>query len=92
MDPGNVQRGSAYRTKLFRIYHFKTQEMCNKAVEVVPCTLLYVPVHFRMQEVYKKAIEVNSYTLGHVPDHLKTQEMCIKAVEVKPCVRCPRSF
>ena len=37
--------------------NFKTQEMCNKAVEKDPCLLGEVPDHFKPQEMCNKAVE-----------------------------------
>ena len=37
--------------------HFKTQDMCNKAVEEDPCSLINVPDHFKTQDMCNKAIE-----------------------------------
>ena len=37
--------------------HFKTQEMCNKAVEKDPCSLSEVPDNFKTEEMCNKAVE-----------------------------------
>ena len=37
--------------------HFKTQDMCNKAVKENPCSLEHVPDHFKTQEICNKAVE-----------------------------------
>ena len=59
--------------------HFKTQEICIKAVEVDPCLLEDVPDHLKTQEICNEAVSIYPYLLEHVPDYLKTQEMCDKA-------------
>ena len=60
---------------------FKTREMCEKAVEKVPCLLCYVPDHLKTQGMCGKAVDHNPLQLGYVPDHLKTKDMCEKVVE-----------
>ena len=65
---------------------FKTQETCNKAVEVGPWQLMYVPNHFKTQEMCKKTVDINPSFLRLIPDHLRTQEMRNKAVYDHPCI------
>ena len=48
--------------------NFKTQEMCNKAVEKDPCLLGEVPDHFKPQEMCNKAVEKDPCSLKYVPD------------------------
>ena len=36
--------------------HFKTQKICERAVEVEPCMLKFVPDHHITQEMYAKAV------------------------------------
>ena len=64
--------------------HFKTQEMCERAIEDEPETLEYVPNHFKTQTMCERAIENEPYSLKFVPDHFKTQEICDKAVRDDP--------
>ena len=63
---------------------FVTQEMCNEAVQKVPCTLEYVPDHFVTQEMCNEAVESDPEVLKLVPDQFVTQEMCHEAVESDP--------
>ena len=53
---------------------FKTQEICEKAVEVNAWRLYVVPDHFKNQEVGNKAIEADPYKLKDVPDWFVTQQ------------------
>ena len=64
---------------------FKTQEMCNRAVENNPYWCFeYVPDKFKTQEMCLKAVNEWSYYLIYVSDKFKTQEMCLKAVDQCP--------
>ena len=56
--------------------HFKTQEMCNKAVAEFSCALKYVPDHLKTQEMCSHAVSNNPYMLRHAPDHLKSKVCC----------------
>ena len=60
--------------------HFKTQEMCIKALEVNPWLLKYVPDNLKTRETNEKAVNIEPWLLAYVPNNLKTQEMCKKAV------------
>ena len=53
--------------------HFKTQEMCIKAVEVDPSFLQLVSDHFKTQEICDKAVRGDS-SLQFVPDWFVTRE------------------
>ena len=62
---------------------YKTQKMCDKAVEAGPfrpCYLASVPDRFKTEEMCIKAVEAGLWLMYHVPGHLKMQEMCDKAV------------
>ena len=48
--------------------NFKTQDMCEKAVEKFPYQLENVPDHFKTQSMCEKAIEKASWLLIYVPD------------------------
>ena len=41
---------------------FKTQRMCERAVEVSPLQLKYVLDHFKMQDMCDKAVRRNAQT------------------------------
>ena len=64
--------------------HFKTQEMCIKAVEAYPEQLHFVPDQYKTKEMCERAFEENPYTLEDIPDHFKTREMCERGVEEDP--------
>ena len=64
--------------------YFNTQEMYDKAVDIEPLSLAYVPDHFKTQEMCDKAVEGDPWLLKYVPDNFKTQSMCDKAVEKAP--------
>ena len=52
--------------------HLKTQEICNEAVQMEPCTMTFVPDHFKTHDMCNKAVCMEPLLLKHVPDHLKT--------------------
>ena len=54
--------------------HFKTQEICNKVVEVDPWQLKDVPNHFKTQEMCNKAMRYYPFSLQFVPDWFVTQQ------------------
>ena len=64
--------------------HLKTQEMCERALDVHPWTLKFFPDHLKTKKMCDRAIEENPYTLEFVPDHLKMKEMCERAVDAHP--------
>ena len=53
---------------------FKTQEMCNKAVEKDPWQLKDVPNHFKTEEMCNKAVRHYLFFLQFVPDWFATQQ------------------
>ena len=55
-------------------YHFKTEEMCNQAVEVDPWQLTDVPDHFKTQEICDKAVRDYLSSLQYVSDWFITQQ------------------
>ena len=48
----------------------KTQEMCNKEVDIEPRSLALVLNHFKTQEMCNKAACRDPWLLNHVPDWL----------------------
>ena len=64
--------------------YFKTQEMCEKAVNVHPWALKFVPDKYKTQGMCNDAAACNPWSLEFVPDYLKTQKMCERSVEEKP--------
>ena len=52
---------------------FKTREMCNKAVDMEPVSLVYVADHFKTEEMCKRAVSNKVYTLRYISDHHKAQ-------------------
>ena len=72
---------------IWYVHQYKTQEMCNEAVQrVVPWALSYVPDKFVTQKMCNEAVEKSPWVLEHVPDQYKTQEMCNEAMEKNPWV------
>ena len=63
---------------------FKTQEICEKALEQDSWQLENVPDYFKTQDMCIEAVEDEPHPLLYVPDHFKTQGMCIEAVEKYP--------
>ena len=62
--------------------HLKTQEMCDEAADIEPCSLGYVLDHLKTQEMCNEAVCNNPAVFFLVPDRFKTQEMCNEAIEV----------
>ena len=62
--------------------HLKTQEICNEAMLIGPCSLAYVPNHLQTQEMCDAAVRKDTYTLRYVPDHFMTQEICDEAHKI----------
>ena len=54
--------------------YFKTQELCDKAIEIDPFTLWHVPDNLKTQGMCIKAVEVGLGLLGCVPDWFVTQQ------------------
>ena len=54
--------------------HFKTQELCVKALEVDPRMLGHVPDHFKTQEMCDKTVKDEPYSLQYVPVWFVTQQ------------------
>ena len=50
----------------------KTQEICDEAVRIEPCSRRFVPNCFKTQEICNEAVRREPYTLEFVPDHIKT--------------------
>ena len=53
---------------------FKTQEVCDKALDVDPWSLYNVPDQFKTQEMYDKAVKDDPSSLQFVPDWFVTQQ------------------
>ena len=62
---------------LFVPDHFKTQEMCNKAMEKDPWLLGDVPDCFKTQEMCIRALEVDPWQQSDFPYHLE-KKGCVK--------------
>ena len=43
--------------------HFKTQEMCEKAIEEDPWALRFIPDHFKTKNICEKSVEDESKPL-----------------------------
>ena len=63
---------------------FKTQEMCNDAVDAEPRVLEFVSNQFKTQEMCNDAAGAGPWVLWFVPDHFKTAQMCEEAVKKYP--------
>ena len=58
--------------------------MCDKAVDIYPSIIEYVPDRFKTQEMCDKAIDKCLFVFNSIPDQYKTQEMCDKIVSEDP--------
>ena len=57
--------------------HFKTQEMCDRVVEIgLTWVFDFVPEQFRTRALCVKAVERNIRYFDTIQDKFKTQEMC----------------
>ena len=68
----------------------KTQEMCDEAVWIEPCSLSFAPVHFKTEDLCIKAVRGNPYTLDYVPDYTMTEK--IRNKYVKNMYKNPAAF
>ena len=59
---------------------YKSQEICNKAVENYSHALEYVPQCFMTENVCDKAVDLYPSTIKFVPECFMIQEMCDEAV------------
>ena len=64
--------------------HLKTQEMCNEAVHIEPCSFQFFPDHLKTQKMYNEIMPIDPAAFFCIFDGFKTQEMYEKAVEVTP--------
>ena len=78
-DPADVQQSSACQTStiVFVTNHFKSQEMCFKAVKEDPKDLDIVPDHFKTQEMCDKTVSEDHYYLQYVTNCFVTSEQAI---------------
>ena len=53
--------------------HFKTQQMCERTVEIVSWSLAYVPDHFKTQQMCERAVEKDLCLPEYVPNWFVTQ-------------------
>ena len=51
---------------------YKTQEMCEEAFKVDPCSLGYAPDPFKTRYMCNKAVLKRPNILEYAPDHFKT--------------------
>ena len=56
--------------------HLKTQEMCDEAVGIEPCSLAFVLDRFKTEDMCSKAVGRDAYTLDNVHDYIMTQKIC----------------
>ena len=64
--------------------NLKTQETCNKSVDIEPLSLAYVPDHFQTREICNEAVRNKPCMLLFVSDHLITQGMCNEIMRTMP--------
>ena len=64
--------------------NFKTQDMCNKAVEKDPWSLVEVPNNFKTHKMCNKAVKKDLCPLMNVPDCFLKKDICIEAVGKYP--------
>ena len=85
-DPRHVHWSIAKRTSPLSMCsdHFKTQEVCDKAVRNIPYKLLFVPDCLKMQEMCNEIVYTILKAFSGIPDRFKTEDMCKKAVEKDP--------
>ena len=81
-DAGDVRKAVEERSYMLEVVpnHFKTQKMCDKAVDCIPWSLAHVPNYFKTQEMCNKAVYKNLCCLKYLPDYLKAGVMCNKEV------------
>lgn len=70
-------------------FHFvsdkcKDQEMCDRAVAILPGNLRFVPNEFKTQEMCERAVAGDGSVFQCVPNEFKTREMCERAVDAQP--------
>ena len=53
---------------------FKTQEMCDKAIEIDPFILRHAPVNLKTQGMYIRPAQGSLGLLEYVPDWFVTQQ------------------
>lgn len=59
---------------------FKTQELCEKAVDACGNNIDSVPDEFKTQELCERAIAYSPYGLRYIPDAILDRKMCIGAI------------
>ena len=60
---------------------YKTQQMCDKAVNIHPSVIQFVPACFKTQAMCDKAVDTCHFVFDSIPDQFKTQKMCNKLAE-----------
>ena len=48
--------------------------MCDKAVDIHPSVIQFVPEFFKKQEMHGKAVNTRPFTFDSVPDRYKNQK------------------
>ena len=69
------QRATTQQYFFLVLDHFKTQELCIKAIEIDPWQLKDVLDHFKTQEMYDDAVWRDAFSLQYVPDYFMTQQL-----------------
>ena len=63
--------------------------MCDKAVNIYPATLRFVPKSYKAQEMCDKSDNRCFFVTDSIPDWYKTQEKCKKVVSADPFLIAP---
>ena len=69
-----MQQGSVQSTRLLEFVpgQYKTQKMCERAVEDDPGTIEFVTDHLKTKKMCERAVEDDPYNLEYVPDWFVT--------------------
>ena len=68
-------------TILFALEYYKSQKMCDKAVDTCSFVFDPVPGQYKIQEIWGKVDSKNLFQLKYCLDRYKTQEMHDKAID-----------
>ena len=73
---------------------YKTQKICDKAVDRHPSTIKFVPECYKNQQMCYKAVNRCFFVFDSIPDQYKTQEICDIVVSLYPflIVYCPDKY
>ena len=63
---------------------YKTQKMCDEAINTHLSTMEFVPDYYKTQEICDKAVNRCFLAFIYVPDWYKSQEICDSVVSEDP--------